>query len=369
MGCNDKTSTTSDSATNTNTTANPAEPPPPPVPVRRPNVSQQFVGIDIVNVRLAKALDELPYELDGLSDDAKAVNQAVWSPASSTVPADPDASVTPAPKGKNARKKIDVQPMDEKVALRIQALLNWHHHGVGAVDGRISGNTVKAMNVFQEKHGLPISKTMNEQTWQALSANSELMAQPVLVRYTLTSDDVKLYGGRSQYVSVSEKVAEKFHMSQTLLKKLNPDTPLKAGNTITVYNPHQPNETAVTKVKVKRKENILFAYDKDDNLVASYPTTVNLARTPKGNYKVTSRVMKPTYNSDFRTKKGIIEPGPNNPVGLVWLGISKPSFGIHGSPYPEKISNQTSAGCVRLTNWDALGLYGAIEEGAEVEFL
>ena len=316
--------------------------------VRRPNVSQQFVGVDLVNIRLSQALQELPYEVQTLDDYAKSVNAAIWTP----------------PQAPNTQNTLD-----EATVLRIQALLNWHHHGVGAVDGKMNKNTIKAMRVFQEKNNLPLTETMDLATWQALSADTHLSEQPVLVRYELTADDVRLYGGRSQYGSVAEKIAEKFHMNRELLKSLNPNTSLKAGNIITVYNPYQPNEVAVSRVQVKRKENILYAYDKDNNLVASYPTTVNLARTPKGNYKVTSRVMKPTYNKDFRSKKGIIEPGPNNPVGLVWIGISKPSFGIHGSPHPEKISQQTSAGCVRLTNWDALGLFGAIEEGAEVEFI
>ncbi|MDO4700820.1 MAG: L,D-transpeptidase family protein [Moraxella sp.] len=322
-------------------------PPEPPVMEvkRRPNVSQQFVGIDLVSVRLASALDELPYETQTLDDYAKTVNVASWSPPAQG------------------------QAPDTAVVLRIQALLNWHHHAVGAVDGKMSKNTIKAMNVFQETKGLTITDTMDLPTWQALLADDELASQPVLVHYTLTAEDVRIYGGRSSYRSVSEAVAEKFHMSQSLLKSLNPNTPLKAGNTITVYNPYQPNEIAVAKVKIKRKENILYAYDKDDKLVASYPTTINQARTPKGTYKVTSRVIDPSYNKDFRNKKGVIAPGPNNPVGRVWIGISKPSFGIHGSPEPEKISRQTSAGCVRLTNWDALGLFGAIEHEAVVEFI
>lgn len=320
-----------------------------PAPIiRRPNVSQQFVGIDLTSIRLAKALQEIPYEVQTLDEYAKSVNVATWSP-----PVAPSTQSV----------------LDESVVLRIQALLNWHHHGVGAVDGKMNKNTIKAMQVFQEKHGLPISENMNSATWQALFSNDELNKQPVLVRYELTAEYVQIYGGRSAYKSVSEKVAEKFHMNRSLLKSLNPDTPLKAGNIITVYNPYQPNEVAVSRVQVKRKDNILFAYDKDNNLVASYPTTINQARTPKGSYKVTSRIMNPSYNSDFSNKKGVIEPGPNNPVGLVWIGISKPSFGIHGSPHPEKISQQTSAGCVRRTNWDALGLFGVIEDGADVEFI
>lgn len=326
------------------TTATAEAPPEPVVPVitRRPNVSQQFVGIDMVNVRLATMLDEIPYHTEELDDYAKAVNQATWQ---------------------------SNETMNEQTVMKIQALLNWHHHSVGAVDGKMSGNTIKAMQIFQEANGLPKTEVMDFATWQKLTQDSELNAQPVLVRYELTAKDVRTGGGRSGYRSVSEAVAERFHMSQKLLKTLNPDTPLKAGSVITVYNPYQPNEILVKKVVIKRDANILYAYGENDKLVASYSTTVNRARTPKGSYKVTSRIIDPSYNSDFSSKKNIIAPGPNNPVGRVWIGISKPSFGIHGSPEPELISRQTSAGCVRLTNWDALGLLGAIEEGAVVEFV
>lgn len=344
---------------------------------RRPNVSQQFIGVDTVNVRLASVLDEVPYETEGLSDFAQSVNMAVWAPSvSNTLPNDDNAvsqnaQAKPLAKSSPKAKKEPIlkDPINAAQAIRIQALLNWHHHSVGAVDGKMSSNTIKAMQIFQKAKNLPITEQMDSVTWQALSADSHLMSQPVLVRYTLTDKDVRIGGGRSGYHSVSEAVAERFHMSRKLLQELNPNVPLKAGSTITVYNPYQPNEVSVKRVVIERDKNILYAYDEADNLVASYPTTINRARTPKGTYKVASRVIDPSYNKDFRNKNSVIAPGPNNPVGRVWIGISKPSFGIHGSPEPELISRQTSAGCVRLTNWDALGLFGAIEEGAVVEFV
>jgi len=188
----------------------------------------------------------------------------------------------------------------------------------------------------------------------------------------LTKDDVTIpYQPKGQqYESVTEAVAEKFHMSQGLLDRLNPDTPLEAGNKILVYNPYRPNMTPVAHVVANKEKNLLLAYDKDEQLVASYPTTMgsNYRPSPEGEYKVTSRIINPTYNKDFSNKETMLPPGPNNPVGRVWIGINKPSFGIHGSPNPEKISQQKSSGCVRLTNWDVLGLYGTIEEGATVKF-
>ncbi len=378
VACQDKTNEKASTSENQPSELSEQAPKEEPVVVqRRPNVSQQFIGIDTVNVRLASVLDEVPYQTDGLSDFAQSVNTAVWSqvmpnppPADENLAAKNEHVKNPSKQPSKAKKEpVLKDPISAAQIIRIQALLNWHHHSVGAVDGKMSNNTIKAMQIFQKAKNLPITEHMDSATWQALSADENLMQQPVLVRYTLTDKDVRIGGGRSGYHSVSEAVAERFHMSRKLLEELNPNITLKAGNTITVYNPYQPNEVSIKRVVIERDKNILYAYDEADNLVASYPTTINRARTPKGTYKVANRVVDPSYNKDFRNKNSVIGPGPNNPVGRVWIGISKPSFGIHGSPEPELISRQTSAGCVRLTNWDALGLFGAIEEGAIVEFM
>lgn len=344
-----------------------------PEPVMRPNVSQQFVGISPVEIRLAYALPEIPYQTEALSDFAKKVNQAQWQADVNTSHADTSQQAALA---NTADAKAQTQEVSEEqaaIAIRIQALLNYHHHKVGAVTGEINQNTIKAMQVFQQKHNLETTEAMNEATWQALTADETLMAQPVLVKYTLTQEDVDIpyHPKGQQYRSVKEAVAEKFQMSQALLSKLNPESKLKVGDTITVYNPYQPNTQEVHKVVADKGKNILFAYNQAGELVASYPTTVGSSYkpSPSGAHKVVNRVLNPYYNKDFSNKNSVLPPGPNNPVGRVWIGISRPSYGIHGSPDPEKISQQHSSGCVRLTNWDALALFGTIQDGAEVEFL
>lgn len=323
-----------------------AEDPAESVKTLQPNVSQQFIGDTDSQLRLAKAFPELPYNVTDLPEKAQQVNSAVWTP--DTV-------------------------LDENMILRIQALLNYNHHSVGAIDGRFGQNVIKALQVFQEKHGLEVTGNIDSQTWDLLTSDSEISAQPVLVNYTLTEEDVTLisHPKGQQFESVLEAVAEKFHMSQGLLLRLNPNTEFKAGNTLVVYNPYQPNAVPVHRVVAVKSKNLLYAYDENDELVASYPTTMGsiYKPSPDGEYKVLSRIKDPTYNKDFSNEKSVLPPGPNNPVGRVWIGINKPSYGIHGSPNPERISRQNSSGCVRLTNWDALGLYGTIEEGAKVEFL
>ncbi len=322
------------------------EAPAEPVKQLQPNVSQQFIGTTDSQQRLAKALPELPYDITDLPPKAQEVNQAMWTPEA---------------------------PLDENLILKIQALLTYNHHSVGAVDGRFGENVVKALQAFQEKNGLQVTGDIDSETWNKLTEDSTINEQPVLVNYTLTDEDVTLISNPKgqQFESVLEAVAEKFHMSQGLLLRLNADTSFEAGNTIVVYNPYQPNAIPVHRVVAVKSKNLLYAYDENDTLVASYPTTMGSVYkpSPNGEYKVLSRIKDPTYNKDFKNPKTALPPGPNNPVGRVWIGINKRSYGIHGSPNPERISRQNSSGCVRLTNWDALGLYGTIEEGAKVEFL
>ena len=334
---------TSEASTETQTEI---EAPAEPVKQLQPNVSQQFIGTTDSQQRLAKALPELPYDITDLPPKAQEVNQAMWTPEA---------------------------PLDENLILKIQALLTYNHHSVGAVDGRFGENVVKALQVFQEKNGLQVTGDIDSETWNKLTEDSTINEQPVLVNYTLTDEDVTLISNPKgqQFESVLEAVAEKFHMSQGLLLRLNADTSFEAGNTIVVYNPYQPNAIPVHRVVAVKSKNLLYAYDANDTLVASYPTSIVSVHkpSPNGEYKVLSRIKDPTYNKDFKNPKTALPPGPNNPVGRVWIGINKRSYGIHGSPNPERISRQNSSGCVRLTNWDALGLYGTIEEGAKVEFL
>ncbi|MBP9647442.1 MAG: murein L,D-transpeptidase [Psychrobacter sp.] len=320
-------------------------------------VSQQIDGNSKVANSLNELLTKIEYSTENLSETAKKVNEATW--------------------------KADTK-IDRNVGTKLQALLNWNHSGVGAVDGYWGKNTRKAMQAFQKAQGLPVTEAVNEETWQALTKNSTLTSQPVLVSYQLTDADVnvkttqipasaeakaKLDG--MYYESVLEALGEKFHISRDYLKSLNPNASFKSGETIIVYNPGNPNTTPVSRVVADKDTQTLYAYDDSDNLVASYPTTVGSTATPSptGTHKVKVKIHEPnyTYTSD-NGKKSIIPPGPNNPVGVVWIGLSKPSYGIHGSPEPERISRQASAGCVRLTNWDALSLLGVIKNDATVEF-
>lgn len=361
------------------------------------NVSQQFTGNSDIEKRLKQALPEITYRVDNLSPQAVATNDASFGskPAATdttTLASAPakeaqssNSSTTSAMQTTSANTANGKVNKQQALYTKIQALLNWHQFGVGAVDGKWGKNTVKAMQAFQQAHNLPVTTTMNEQTWQALSDNPQLNTQPVLVNYTLTDADdnqtlVKIPSSSTDkakldtmgYERMTEALAEKFHIDEQYLKALNPKATYQVGETITVYNPGQPNLTAVARVVADKTKQQLFAYDEQDNLIAVYPTTVGSSETPSptGTHEVKNRVLKPNYTHTSKDKKekDIIQPGPNNPVGLVWIGLDKEGYGIHGSPDPEAISRQASQGCVRLTNWDALALYGTIKDAAKVEF-
>ena len=320
-------------------------------------VSQQVAGKSKTAVSLNKFLPAIKYTTENLPVEAQKVNSATW---------------------KQGMKR------DRDTTIKLQALLNWQQNGVGAVDGSWGKNSRKAMQAFQMANGLAVTDTLNTETWQALTKNDKLMQQPVLVSYQLTDADINIKtttipaGAEAKaklegmyYETVIEGLAEKFHISENYLKALNPNAKFSVGETITVYNPGNPNTKPVSRVIADKATETLYAYDDKGNLVASYPTTVGSTATPSptGTHTVKVKVHEPNYTYTAENgSKSILPPGPNNPVGLVWIGLSKPSYGIHGSPDPARISRQASAGCIRLTNWDALALLGVIQNGATVEF-
>lgn len=292
-----------------------------------------------------------------LSDYAQLVNSAEWKPG---------------------------QNVNSATTLKLQALLDWNHASPGPIDGGWGMNAKKALKNFQAMHGLPQDGRMNAEVWKLL--NEKIPAnQPVLVGYTLTQEDIKgpyqptPSGSEAKskmkglyYQDVQEMLAERFHMDIRYLKKLNSDKKFTVGETITVFNPGAPLNEKITRLVAKKADNILYAYN-GDRLIATYPTTVGSSDTPSptGTFSIVNRVKNPWYRAtsgEGKDKKVfMLPPGPNSPVGVVWMGLSKPSYGIHGSPVPEGISRQASHGCVRLTNWDVLEVYANVDTGTKVD--
>ena len=292
-----------------------------------------------------------------LSNYAKQVNGATWTPS---------------------------MKVNSAMTIKMQALLDWNHASPGAIDGGWGMNSKKALINFQTMQGLPANGKMDQKTWDALNKNIPAN-KPVLVTYTITEDDVntnfatmpadseaksKMKG--LYYQDIKEMFGERFHMDVRYLDKLNKNKQYKVGETITVLNTRAPLKQRINRVVANKADKTLYAYN-DDKLVATYPTTVGSDSTPspQGTFKIVNKVKMPWYKATVGEgadkKVHMLPPGPNSPVGVVWMGLSKPSYGLHGSPKPEGISRQASAGCVRLTNWDVLEVYDNIENGATVE--
>lgn len=179
------------------------------------------------------------------------------------------------------------------------------------------------------------------------------------------------------YETAVEALAEKFHMSQGLLRRLNPQATFAPGETIKVVRVGGSELVGkVSRIEVDKARGELRAFGDADELLASYPATIGSDSfpSPSGTMEVRAVAPSPTYYFDpsgreWGPKRRLtIAAGPNNPVGGTWIDLTKEGYGIHGSPDPRLIGKTASHGCVRLTNWDAAELGAAVEKGATVIF-
>ncbi|RVC74746.1 hypothetical protein EN745_29320, partial [Mesorhizobium sp. M4A.F.Ca.ET.022.05.2.1] len=308
-------------------------------------------------------------------------------------PAQPDqdtqASLPPDTGGKaTVDPSLSLGARQDVAAL--QVLLDRAGASPGVIDGRFGSNVDKALAAYNEITGSNLRSTDAVGIQSALAQSGG----DAFASYTITPEDAagpyvasipedysqKAQLDRMGYTSVTEALAERFHMDENYLKSINQGLDFKRpGTIIKVANFGRLVSTPVARIVADKGKKEVFAYDAAGKLVAAYPATIGSADTPSpsGIHTVSRIALDPnyTYNPSINFKQGqndkilTIPPGPNGPVGSVWIALDKPTYGIHGTPDPSKIGKTESHGCVRLTNWDARELAKIVSPGVTVEFV
>lgn len=260
----------------------------------------------------------------------------------------------------------------------------------GCIDGRLGGQTRTALLAWQEANGLPAQAEADARYMPVLLPDEFLYTNVVV-----TAEDLAQLGPfpqdwleRSklpamQCETVMELLAERFHCRQALLKTLNPHwSNAVAGATFRVPDvlDRAVRPRPAAKLRVFLAQKFIRAYDADGKILAHFPCSIAAKeeKRPVGTLTVTTVALHPNYTYDpvnfpelDEVQRGygklIVPPGPNNPVGTAWIGLSKSGYGIHGTPYPEDIGRTESHGCFRLANWNAERLARMVEIGTPVE--
>ncbi len=302
-------------------------------------------------------------------------------------------------------------PAIDQGILHAQVLLDRHGFTTGVIDGKASPAFAKALRGFQAARGLPVTGKLDARTTAALGPNM----RPATVTLTLseralagpyTNPIPKDYADQAKlttigYRSPLEKLAEMFHTTPATLVALNsPQTPLKAGMRVVFPNVlpssrSYPGDLSgeyrqtlanlnvdakqpqADRVVVDKSEGWLRAYA-GDRILAQFPATMGSEHDPLpiGKWTIKGVAANPDWqynpsilrNADKSDAKQVVPPGPNNPVGVVWIDLSKEHYGIHGTPEPDKIGKTESNGCIRLTNWDVARLSLMVKPGTPAIF-
>ena len=270
--------------------------------------------------------------------------------------------------------------------LAVQVLVDRAGFSPGEIDGNGGTNTDRAVDAYERVTGSQVGDLVvaaKEPPTTKYTITAEDAAVP-LVRSIPRDMEAKAGLKRLNYTSQLEMLAEKFHASPALLKRLNPRLRLGAGQQIVVPNvivvsdaEGKPQPDAV--VHVSKSSSTLWVTDGTGKTIMHAPVTSGSEHDPLpiGMWSVTAVSRNPSFNynpdlfwdADPSHMKAKIPPGPNNPVGVVWIDLSKEHYGIHGTPEPSTIGHSESHGCVRLTNWDALRLAAMVGKGTKVEFV
>ncbi len=273
--------------------------------------------------------------------------------------------------------------------VRLQILLDRSRFSPGVIDGLGGENTRQAIAAWRKANGLGEVGAAEAALLQSLAAAD---AGPVMAQYTLSAADIAgpfsppagddlaaTARAGTNFTSALERLAERFHVTEALLQGLNPGVDFRrAGQTLVVPAVNDAPLTGVARIVIDKTERSARAFDASGALLAFYPATIGSSErpAPSGTVTVVGVAPEPDYTYDPQRvsydrgdERVVVPAGPNNPVGTVWIDLSRDTYGIHGSPDPSKIGKTASNGCVRLTNWDAEQLAAGVRPGVVVRFV
>jgi len=300
-------------------------------------------------------------------------------------PAPPVLEADPTPPAFVAREPAEADatfatPVPVTSWLEAQIALARAGFSSGPIDGVGGAQSATALRAYQESHDLPATGVLDSATSAKL-----VLTTPALTQIVLTAEDLAqlqpldpTWLGKSQqsalaYETALELVAERTHASPNLIRQLNPEfdwaEPTAGTPLVVPAIPRLPKTKKAARIIIQLAAHTLELFDADGGMLAHFPVSIasRIEKRPAGELRVTVVVANPDYtfnpeafpeSEEARTlgRKLMLPPGPNNPVGLAWVGLSLPGYGIHGTPKPEQVGRTESHGCFRLANWDAVTL-------------
>ncbi|MCF3639342.1 L,D-transpeptidase [Rhizobium sp. TRM95111] len=337
--------------------------------------------------------------LPGMGAPADGLGEPTYEPLPGTQAEDGDLAALPDLSGQGTGEFVPGPTFEPAIAIgdkssaevtALQVFLDREGFSPGVIDGKKGSNVTKAIEAWQKATGETLDPNDTETVLERLRLNGGMP----FTTYEITAADAagpyvasipEDYAHKAalpalSYTSTTEMLAERFHMDEAYLKEMNPGVDFTIPGTIVkVINVGPARKGSVARIVADKGRKQMLAYDEAGGLIAAYPASIGSADTPSpsGIVSVERIALNPnyTYNPKVNFKQGnndkvlTLQPGPNGPVGTVWIALSKPTYGIHGTPEPSKIGKTQSHGCIRLTNWDATELAKMVKTGVTVEFV